>query len=174
MRKRAINTCGTFLKARVARAAATTILHHLATRFLRAYFREASNFRRALASWVVRVSRVLACFSSSFLLRRDSSQSRSSCASRDLVSDGRKRLVYAGQTVFFNLIKFQKWTKWNKEKKNLVVLFRYSDMPPSLASMNSLGQQCHPVPLKIALVDGGNILFYSILDVDSPTFITRG
>lgn len=55
-----------------------------------------------------------------------------------------------------------------------MVLFRYSDMPPSLASMNSLSQQCHPVPLKIALVDGGNILFYSILDVDSPTFITRG
>lgn len=55
-----------------------------------------------------------------------------------------------------------------------ITVCRYSDMPPSLASMNSLSQQCHPVPLKIALVDGGNILFYSILDVDSPTFITRG
>lgn len=55
-----------------------------------------------------------------------------------------------------------------------ITVCRYSDMPPSLASMNSLSQECHPVPLKIALVDGGNILFYSILDVDSPTFITRG
>lgn len=55
-----------------------------------------------------------------------------------------------------------------------ITVCRYCDFPPSLASLAFLSQKCSPVPLKIALVDGGNILFYSVLDVDSPTFISRG
>lgn len=55
-----------------------------------------------------------------------------------------------------------------------ITICRYCDPPPSLASLTFLTQQCCPVPLKIALVDGGNISFYSVLDVDSPTFISKG
>lgn len=55
-----------------------------------------------------------------------------------------------------------------------ITVCRYYDPPPSLAALSFLTKQCSPVPLKIALVDGGNISFYSVLDVDSPTFITRG
>lgn len=55
-----------------------------------------------------------------------------------------------------------------------ITVCRYCEPPPSLADLTFLSQQCFPVPLKIALVDGGNISFYSVLDVDSPTFITRG
>ncbi|CAH3184774.1 unnamed protein product, partial [Porites evermanni] len=55
-----------------------------------------------------------------------------------------------------------------------IAVCRYYDPPPSLAALSFLTKQCSPVPLKIALVDGGNISFYSVLDVDSPTFITRG
>lgn len=55
-----------------------------------------------------------------------------------------------------------------------ITVCRFCDPPPSLAALTVLKEECSPVPLKIALVDGGNISFYSVLDVDSPTFITRG
>lgn len=55
-----------------------------------------------------------------------------------------------------------------------ITVCRFCDPPPSLAALTVLKKECSPVPLKIALVDGGNISFYSVLDVDSPTFILRG
>ncbi|PFX19660.1 tRNA-splicing endonuclease subunit Sen54 [Stylophora pistillata] len=55
-----------------------------------------------------------------------------------------------------------------------VTVCRFSDSPPSLAVMSAMRKECACVPLKIALVDGGSVSFYSVLDVDSPTFITKG
>jgi len=55
-----------------------------------------------------------------------------------------------------------------------ITVCRFCDPPPSLAALTVLRKECCPVPLKIALVDGGSVSFYSVLDVDSPTFITRG
>ncbi|KAJ7340265.1 tRNA splicing endonuclease 54 [Desmophyllum pertusum] len=55
-----------------------------------------------------------------------------------------------------------------------ITVCRFCDPPPSLAVLTVLRKECFPIPLKIALVDGGSISFYSVLDVDSPTFITRG
>lgn len=55
-----------------------------------------------------------------------------------------------------------------------VSVCRFCDPPPSLAVMSAMKKECARVPLKIALVDGGSISFYSVLDVDSPTYIPRG
>jgi len=55
-----------------------------------------------------------------------------------------------------------------------ITVCRFCDPPPSLAALTVLRKECSPVPLKIALVDGGSVSFYSVIDVDSPTFITRG
>ncbi|KXJ08375.1 uncharacterized protein LOC110248912 [Exaiptasia diaphana] len=50
---------------------------------------------------------------------------------------------------------------------------RYSDPPPSLAVLNNLAQQCHPVPLKFALTDNGTITINSLLDVELPVYVTN-
>ena len=36
-----------------------------------------------------------------------------------------------------------------------------------------MAEQSHPVPVKYAVVDGRDVSFYSILDVQLPTYIER-
>ncbi|XP_078346897.1 uncharacterized protein LOC144632172 [Oculina patagonica] len=55
-----------------------------------------------------------------------------------------------------------------------ITVCRFCDPPPSLGVLTVLRKECSPIPHRIALVDGGSISFYSVLDVDSPTFIMRG
>ena len=51
--------------------------------------------------------------------------------------------------------------------------FRFSEPPPTIGEMNSMATQSYPVPLKYAVVDGKDVSFYSIFDVQLPTYVER-
>lgn len=55
-----------------------------------------------------------------------------------------------------------------------VCVCRFCDPPPSLGVTSQLYKEANGVPVKFAVVDGGSISFYSLLDSDLPTFITTG
>lgn len=62
----------------------------------------------------------------------------------------------------------QKFSKLNLTCISNNFFSRFSDTLLSVGEMNSLAFESHPVPLKYAVVDGKDISFYSMLDVQLP------
>ena len=54
-----------------------------------------------------------------------------------------------------------------------ICICKFSESPPTIGEMNFMASQSYPVPLKYAVVDGKDVSFYSILDVQLPTNLER-
>ncbi|XP_028413147.1 tRNA-splicing endonuclease subunit Sen54-like [Dendronephthya gigantea] len=54
-----------------------------------------------------------------------------------------------------------------------ICVCKFSEPPPTIGEMNFMASQAHPVPLKYAVIDGRDVSFYSILDVQLPTYVER-
>ncbi|XP_046855724.1 tRNA-splicing endonuclease subunit SEN54-like isoform X2 [Xenia sp. Carnegie-2017] len=55
-----------------------------------------------------------------------------------------------------------------------ICVCRFCDSPPTIGEMNQMAAAAHPVPLKYAVVEGRDVSFYSMLDVQLPTYFEKG
>ena len=58
--------------------------------------------------------------------------------------------------------------------KSMLVISRFCDSPPTIGEMNQMEAATNLVPLKYAVVEGSDVSFYSIMDVQLSTYFEKG